>query len=258
MTADDALTLRGRTILVTRPAHQASVLIQLIEQAGGQCVLFPAIAIEPPADPHAAALLLHEIASFDFSIFVSANAVEQAFVLAPGLARGLRTVFAVGMATARALQSHGVAEVIVPEEAADSEALLRLPQLQDVRDRQALIISGEGGRGLLLETLEERGAQVQRAECYRRARPSGDAGDLIAQWEKGQIDAIVAMSTQTLDNLWELIGERGRMLLLATPVFVPHSRIAEAATRHGIIDVAITDAGDEGVVRGLSAWFALR
>jgi uroporphyrinogen-III synthase len=127
-----------------------------------------------------------------------------------------------------------------------------------VRDRHALIISGEGGRGLLLEVLEERGARVQRAECYRRARPSGDAGDLIAQWEKGQIDAIVAMSTQTLDNLWELVGERGRQLLLATPVFVPHSRIAEAAARHGIIDVAITDAGDEGVVRGLSAWFALR
>src|SRR5437867_478597 len=117
--------LSGRTILVTRPAHQASVLTQLIEQSGGQSVLFPAIAIEPPADPHAAALLLHEIASFDCSIFVSVNAVEQAFVLAPGLARGLRTVFAVGMATARALHSHGVADVIVPEDAADSEALLR-------------------------------------------------------------------------------------------------------------------------------------
>ena len=52
--------------------------------------------------------------------------------------------------------------------------------VQDVRDRHGLIISGEGGRGLLLETLEERGAHVQRAECYRRARPSGDAGDLIA------------------------------------------------------------------------------
>jgi uroporphyrinogen-III synthase len=122
MKVESSQALDGRTILVTRPAHQANVLTQLIEQAGGRTLLFPAMAIEPPLDPQAAVALLHEIASFDFSIFVSANAVEQAFVLAPGLARGLRTVFAVGTATARALQTRGIADVIVPEDAADSEA----------------------------------------------------------------------------------------------------------------------------------------
>jgi uroporphyrinogen-III synthase len=66
------------------------------------------------------------------------------------------------------------------------------------------------------------------------------------------------MSTDTLANLWDLLGEEGRALLLATPLFVPHARIAEAASRLGMHNVAITDAGDEGVVRGLSAWFALR
>jgi uroporphyrinogen-III synthase len=66
------------------------------------------------------------------------------------------------------------------------------------------------------------------------------------------------MSGETLSNLWDLVGERGRALLLNTPLFVPHARIAEAAARLGITDVAITDAGDEGLVRGLSAWFALR
>src|SRR5262245_11815258 len=136
--------LRGRTVLVTRPAHQASVLAQLIEDAGGRCVLFPAIAIEPPADPHAAALLLHEAGSFDFAIFASANAVERAFVLTPGLARGLRNVFAIGTATARALSAYGIEEVTVPEDAADSEALLRLPALQELRGRRILIVRGEG------------------------------------------------------------------------------------------------------------------
>jgi uroporphyrinogen-III synthase len=66
------------------------------------------------------------------------------------------------------------------------------------------------------------------------------------------------MSTDTLTNLWDLLGERGRALLISTPLFVPHVRIAEAAARLGLTDVAITDAGDEGVARGLSAWFALR
>jgi uroporphyrinogen-III synthase len=258
MKVETSQALDGRTILVTRPAHQANVLTQLIEQAGGRTLLFPAMAIEPPLDPRAAVALLHEIASFDLSIFVSANAVEQAFALAPGLARGLRTVFAVGAATARALQSHGIADVIVPEDAADSEALLRLPQLENVRDQRVLIVRGEGGRELLADTLEQRGALVRRAECYRRARPNSDPSPLLAQWQAGRIDAVIAMSTNTLTNLWDLLGESGRALLIGTPLFVPHARIAEAAAHLGLTDVAITDAGDEGVVRGLSAWFALR
>jgi uroporphyrinogen-III synthase len=167
-------------------------------------------------------------------------------------------VFAVGTATARALQTRGIADVIVPEDAADSEALLRLPQLEDVRDLRALIVRGEGGRELLAETLEQRGAFVRRAECYRRARPNSDPSPLLAQWEQGHIDAVIAMSTDTLTNLWDLLGERGRALLISTPLFVPHARIAEAAAHLGLTDVAITDAGDEGVARGLSAWFALR
>jgi len=151
-----------------------------------------------------------------------------------------------------------VTNVITPEDGADSEGLLRLAQLQALQGKQVLIVSGEGGRGLLGQTLAERGAQVRRAECYRRARPSTEAGELLARWQANQIDAVVAMSTQTLDNLWELLGERARELLLSTPLFVPHERIASAAMRRGIRDVAITDAGDEGIVRGLSAWFALR
>ncbi len=254
----DQAPLRGRTIVVTRPAHQASVLSQLIDQAGGRSVAFPAIAIEPPLDPKAAADTLHEIASFDFVIFASSNAVEQAFVLAPGLGRGLRNAFAIGTATAQALHNRGVSNVIVPEEAADSEALLRLPQLQDVRERRVLIVRGEGGRELLAQTLEGRGASVQRAECYRRVAPGGRPDQLLAQWEAGAIDAVIAMSSETLSNFYDLIGERGRELLRTTPLFVPHARIAEAASRLGLADVAITDAGDEGVVRGLSAWFALR
>jgi uroporphyrinogen-III synthase len=258
MSSENAPLLRGRTIVVTRAVHQASVLAQLIDQAGGRSIAFPAIAIEPPLDPQAAAATLHEIASFDRVIFVSSNAVEQASVLAPGLAKGLRTAFAVGAATAQALHDRGVANVIVPEDGADSEALLRLPQLQDVRERRMLIVRGEGGRELLSETLERRGASVQRAECYRRTLPAGRPDQLLAQWEIGAIDAVIAMSSETLSNFYDLIGERGRELLRTTPLFVPHARIAEAASRLGLTDVAITDAGDEGVVRGLSAWFALR
>jgi uroporphyrinogen-III synthase len=258
MDSEPPRPLQDRTILVTRPAHQAGVIVQLIEQAGGRCVLFPAIAIEPPADPRTPALLLHEAATYHAVIFVSANAVEQAFALAPGLTTNLPRAFAVGNATAQALRKHGIADVIVPEDGADSEALLRLPELTDVRERSVLIVRGEGGRTTLAQTLQERGAHVRQAECYRRARAAGDPSALLSQWRAGKVDAVVAMSAETLSNLCDIIGQDGRALLQTTQVFVPHRRIAESAAHLGLNDVAITDAGDEGVVRGLSAWFALR
>ena len=42
--------LAGRTVLVTRPAHQAAALVQAIRAAGGEAFEFPALDIEavPP------------------------------------------------------------------------------------------------------------------------------------------------------------------------------------------------------------------
>ena len=38
--------------------------------------------------------------------------------------------------------------------------------------------------------LEERGARVSYAECYRRARPQGDPGALLQAWARGEVHAV--------------------------------------------------------------------
>ncbi|HEX7971983.1 MAG TPA: uroporphyrinogen-III synthase, partial [Thiobacillus sp.] len=51
------LPLAGRTVLVTRPAHQAAALVSAIRAAGGTAYEFPALDIEAvPADELAAPL----------------------------------------------------------------------------------------------------------------------------------------------------------------------------------------------------------
>jgi hypothetical protein len=147
---------------------------------------------------------------------------------------------------------------IVPLDGADSDALLAMPQLRDLRGKRVVIFRGEGGRQLLADELRERGAEVNYIECYRRVRPETDPSSLIARWEQGGLHAVTAMSGETLDNLWALIGESGQRLLRSTPLFVSHASIAERAAHLGLTEVAITPPGDEGILRGLSAWFSLK
>jgi uroporphyrinogen-III synthase len=66
----------------------------------------------------------------------------------------------------------------VPSQA-DSEGLLALPVLQDVEGQHFLIFRGQGGRELLRETLQARGAKVTVMELYRRELPTAAA----MQWQ---------------------------------------------------------------------------
>jgi len=247
--------LAGRTVLVTRPAHQAVALALAIHAAGGTAFEFPALDVEAlPLDE--LSVPLSQLAEADIAVFISPNAAQfgMAAIHAGGRLPVSVEVFAVGPGTARALQAHGVRGVTTPD-GQDSEALLALPQLQEVAGKRVVIVRGVGGRGLLAETLRKRGAQVDFMECYRRLRPQADAAPLLARWQAGGIDAVTVASAETLHNLAALLGEAGVSLLARTPLFAPHEKIAEAARRFGIAPVIATPGGDDGLVDGLVNWF---
>ena len=66
--------LAGLGILVTRPAHQSEHLANLILQAGGNPVLFPALEIVDVADLQPLNALIDQLDHFDLAIFISPNA----------------------------------------------------------------------------------------------------------------------------------------------------------------------------------------
>jgi uroporphyrinogen-III synthase len=257
MTIATPQPLRGRSILVTRPIHQTDKLVGLVKAAGGEAILFPALAIESPANPAPVSELLAELERFDLAIFVSSNAVEHGLALLARAWPDAVPIAAVGANTAAALQRHGLVCDVVPA-GADSESLLAMPELTGLgEDKRVLILRGEGGREILADRLRQQGAQVIYAECYRRLRPRADATALIGRWESGGLHAVTVMSGETLDNLWGMLGEPGQRLLSRTPLFAPHPNIGQRAARLGLTKVAITPPGDEGVLCGLTEWFAL-
>ena len=55
-----------------------------------------------------------------------------------------------------------------------------------------------------------------------------------------------------------MVGEAGAAKLRATPLFVPHPRIAGNAAQLGFSDVIVTGAGDEGIVASLCEHYGRR
>ena len=150
---------------------------------------------------------------------------------------------------------HGVANVLAPRGRFDSEALLELPELQDVAGKRIVIFRGEGGRELLGDELRRRGAEVVQVASYRRGKPDADAVVLLKHWENRTLDAITITSSEGLRNLFEMVGKLGQAWLRKTPLFVPHQRIAEQARMLGCSAIYSTDPGDDGLIAGLKDYF---
>lgn len=253
-----AQPLAGRGIVVTRPARQAASLAAIITARGGRPIVFSTIDIRDIDDSRALSDVIDRLESFDIAIFVSPNAVERGLAAIRErrpLPRTLR-IAAVGRGSARALEREGVTGVIAPVAGNDSESLLELPPLREIEGKRVVVFRGEGGRELIRETLEARGAFVEYAECYRRARPVADAGELVSAWDGPGIAGFVATSGEGLRNLCAMLGSSGHERLARTPVFVSHPRIAEAARALGLRIVVVTGASDGEIADALARYFA--
>ena len=250
--------LSGRGVVITRPREHAQGLAGLIRAAGGDAILFPTIEIAPPTSADALFDVIERLERFDLAIFISPTAVLRghgAVSARRAWPENLR-VAAVGLGTAAALGEHGFREVISPSGEADSEALAALPELRDLRGRSVVIFRGQGGRDWLRGELEARGARVEYAECYRRARPAADASALLARWQAGGVEAVSITSAEGLANFFEMLGPTGGGYLRATAVFVPHPRIELAARKLGVREVIVTGPGDDRTVAEMTAFFA--
>jgi uroporphyrinogen-III synthase len=250
--------LSGRGIVVTRPREHAPALAERIRAAGGDPILFPTIEILPPENAAAVSSLVARLDGFQLAVFVSPTAAMRghAMVMASrSWPKDLR-VAAVGNGTASALEERGFDAVLAPPGEADSEALAELPGLQNLQGRSVVIFRGQGGREWLRTRLEARGARVEYAECYRRARPDADAGGLLARWQRGGIEAVSITSAEGLTNFFEMLGPTGRGYLRATPVFVPHPRIALTARKLDVREIVVTGHGDDRTVAEMAGFFA--
>jgi uroporphyrinogen-III synthase len=243
------------TIVVTRPAHQADRLCQLIKAQGGEVIRFPTLEILPPEDLTTPLAIIKRLDDYEMAIFISANAVSRGLALVQErcqLPAQLKLI-AIGKATVRELERWGRVAHLFPEDASNSEALLAMPPMQAVAGRRIIIFRGQGGRDLLGNTLRQRGAQVAYAEVYRRAKPEVSPDDLLQRWKQQQIQVVIVTSNDTLLNLFDLVGEDGQKWLRDTPLIVLSPRTQRLAQQLGFCHPPLLarEASDEAIVETL-------
>ena len=225
--------LSGVGVLVTRPTHQSEGLQRMLERLGAHVFQHALLRISPPLDPNAVQAALAEIEDSEVVIFASANAVRATVNMLPGVASRLQQplIACLGTATSKALQGIGLTVDIMPDGGSTSEALLAVEEFSAVaiRDRLVSIIKGEGGRNVLANSLNERGAHVQLVNVYRR-EPSGEGIAQLLDDHCGDIDMVIVTSGESLARLHELAGiERVRKL----PLVLPSDRVLAQAVELG-------------------------
>ncbi len=245
-------------VLVTRPVEQSTQLVEALGQRGLQVSALPLLKIEP-IDPLDGAdrQRVQNLDLFDHLIFVSANAarvgLERIDEFWPQHPLGPRC-WAVGASTAAVLQAAGL-EVTWPEREMNSEGLLALEGLTQVDGQKVLIVRGEGGRQMIAETLQARGARVDSLCCYRRSAVPHDAGALRADLARDPVALILVSSGEGLALLSGLLQPREHTNLARITLLVPSPRVADQARELGWQSVVRTEnASDPAVITAVDTW----
>ena len=91
------------------------------------------------------------------------------------------------------------------------------------------------------------------AECYRRVRPASDPAALLAAWDRGEVQAVSALSGETLENFVEMLGEEGSQRFAQAALVVPHEAVAAHRDARRFGRVLVAPHGIEGLTETLKA-----
>jgi len=222
-------------VLVTRPRPQAGELVTLLEAAGATVIVAPTIRIVPPADPEPLRQAAADAATFDWTVFASANAVD-AFLDALSATEGeLRLVAAVGSRTADQLRVRGVDVAVVPETFTADALVSALTSRGSLRDARILLPRSEIGRTVIADGLRAAGAAVTEVVAYRTlADADAHAPDVKALLAAGQLDAVTFTSGSAVQNFVQIHGPGSAALLKASVVAVIGPVTADVARELGV------------------------
>jgi len=217
-------SLSEHHILVTRPSPQGEALCQQLEAYGAKTYHVPLIEI------HARIV---NISSFlpDMAIFISVHSVN---CCDKNFFDKKISFFSIGATTASALLEYGVISQYPVE--GNSEGLLALPDLQDIRGKKIAIFCGMEGRELLQETLKKRGADCQRYEVYERRCPNSQRYILQRIIKSLKLTLVICTSEENLLCLQKLAGSYESQLRQILCVVVSQ-RLADCARKKGLTRV---------------------
>jgi uroporphyrinogen-III synthase len=214
-----AVTLKGRTIAVTRPRGQAEETGKMIEKKGGKPYFIPTIEIKGHRDLSATKKFIDALArgEVDYVIFMSINGVR--YLLSAAESLGLKdqlkkrlektATLAVGPKTAQELRKNQIQVDLIPARYT-SEGIIESLQQHGVSGKSIWIPRTSQASPALAEKLRKMHNDVQEVYVYESRLPV-DA-ELTAQFLQdligGQIHAIIFSSSLGVKNLFRMLAEQ--------------------------------------------------
>ncbi len=242
-------------VLVTRPTPAGEQLVTRLVGLDIMAFHAPLIDFSPGKDLHNLPEHLNSLNSGDLLFALSPRALNYAlpliqksrFVWPQQL-----SYFAIGRTTALALHSVCQHNVEYPLGREVSEELLRLPALSHIEGKRALLLRGNGGRELLAETLQTRGAEVTLCECYQRNPIEYHGRTQAAHWMNLGVDTLVVTSGEMLQQLYHLVPDDYHHWLLTCRLIVVSERLATLAKERGWNTITVADNADnDALIRAL-------
>jgi len=232
-----AAALAGCYVISLRPVGDHASLRRAAARHGARVLALSPWRLVGREDPATRRALRAALAA-PRVVFTSPAAVVHARALQPLRARRGQAWCAVGTGTAAALHRAGIAHVAAPTRM-DSEGVLALPALHDVRGTGVGLVTAPGGRDRIAAGLAARGARVLRAEVYAR-EPTPPAPSALARLRALRAPAWLALSSgEALESLRAALPDADLAALRRARVVAASPRLAERARALGFTVGAI-------------------
>jgi uroporphyrinogen III methyltransferase/synthase len=238
--------LFGRTVLITRPKHQADSFANELRNLGATVLVQPAIEIVEPPDWAPVDSLIGRLPDFDWIVFSSRNGVDYFIrrLLQLGYdARqfGQSRLAAIGPATADALARYHLKSDLQPVDfRAESLAEALAPY---VRGKRVFLAAASRGREVLTELLAAHGAAVEQAVVYESRDVAEPVGEVAAALAAGRIHWTTVTSSAIARSLARLFGAALRRTRLAAISPLTADVLAELGYAPAVIAQEYTSGG---------------
>jgi len=232
--------LNGLRILNTRPKEQAQILHEEIQQRGGISIDLPTLEIKEYTLNWLETL--PDLSTVSHALFISANAVNYCFKLLQKhnihWPESIH-VIAIGQGTAQSLYHHQIKVDEIPI-APNSEHILKLTSLKQLKQKKVLLFKGDGGRTVIEDYLIRQEAQLTILTVYQRVLPTINHQFSNSLWRDDAVDIILLTSEQSIHNLFKLFSQESHDWLQNKPCIVISERLAQIASKLGVKKIKIS------------------
>lgn len=245
----DALPLKGRRVLVTRPKLRAGTLSQRLRALGAEVTEYPCIETIPISPCPQALAVLDDLGRYGWLALTSPAGADCLWALLGQLGRDARALggvrlAAIGTGTAKALAQYGLRADLVPDvyDAAHLGAALA----GQAAGERVLILRAREGSPALTAALEGAGIAYDDVPVYTTSYDNPYAPQLRQALEAGKLDLVTFTSASTVKGFISSVGADADFSRI-TGVCIGPQTAAQAET-YGIPTVTAPQADLDALV----------